>query len=175
MTLAEQFKLDKIDKDIITLLQNDPSITHSKIAKKIGRSQPAVGSRIRRLEEKGVISSKFGVNFKNIDIYLVKVELETSQPDEVFKMGEYCPFVINVMRLSGQNNILIFLASGSLKKIDIVVDYHFRNKDYVSSVKMDIISGFLKDFVLPIDFEMDNHNPEPGEGCSNCRAFAKKR
>lgn len=167
--ISDQFNLDDIDRDIITLLQKHPNITHSEIAKRIGRSQPAVGSRIHRLEEKGVISSQYGINFKNADIILAKVELSTRDPSEIVEMGKYCPFVVNCMRLSGENNILLLLASSSMKKIDAVVDCHFRNHENIKNVKLDIITDFIKDFVLPIDFEMDSHDPDPIEGCGdNC-------
>ncbi|MBN2155828.1 MAG: Lrp/AsnC family transcriptional regulator [Candidatus Lokiarchaeota archaeon] len=167
--ISENFGLDDIDRSIITLLQKHPNITHSEIAKRIGRSQPAVGSRIHRLEEKGVISSQYGINFKNADIILAKVELSTSDPDDIIEMGKYCPFVVNCMRLSGKNNILLLLASSSMKKIDNVVDCHFRNHEHIRNVRLDIITGFVKDFILPIDFEMENHDPDPIEGCGdNC-------
>ena len=98
--ISDQFNLDDIDRNIITLLQKHPNITHSEIAKRIGRSQPAVGSRIHRLEEKGVISSQYGINFKNADIILAKVELSTKDPTEMIEMGKFCPFVVNCMRLT---------------------------------------------------------------------------
>ena len=174
MSISEQFNIDEIDKHIITLLQENPNITHSDIAKKINRSQPAVGSRIHRLEERGVISSQFGINFKNSPkINLVKVELETKKTDEIYKMGKYCPFVINCMKLSGQNNIMVYLASSSLKKIDNVIDHHFRNRPHVINVKMDIITDFCKNFILPIDFRMYEFTPDPESGCgNNCPAFS---
>jgi len=165
--ISDQFNLDEIDRSIITLLQKHPNMTHSEIAKRINRSQPAVGSRIHRLEEKGVISSQYGVNFKNADIILAKVELSTKEPNEIVEMGKYCPFVVNCMRLSGENNILLLLASSDIKKIDAVVDCHFRNHEHIKNVKFDIITDFVKDFVLPIDFEMDEHNPDPIEGCGD--------
>lgn len=165
MALTDQFGLDELDKSIIMLLQKNPNITHSEIAKRIGRSQPAVGSRIHRLEDKGVISSKVGINFRTTDIHLVKVELATRNPEEVFEMGKYCPFIINCMKLSGEYNVMVLLASSSLKKIDNVVDCHFRNKEHISSVRMDLITGILKDLILPIDFEMDKHDPDPIDGC----------
>lgn len=176
MGISEQFGIDEIDKNIIMLLQRNPSITHSEIAKKIGRSQPAVGSRIHRLEEKGVISSKFGLNFKSTNIFLVKVELSTKNPDEIYEMGRSCPFVINCMKLSGENNMMVLLASSTLKKIDAVVDCHFRkNKESITNIKMDIITDYLKDFVLPVDFSMDEHEPDPENGCGNSCDFMSKK
>lgn len=174
--ISETFNLDEIDKNIITLLQNQPNITHSAIAKEIGRSQPAVGSRIHRLEERGIVSAQFGLNFKSVSqknqFFLVKVELETKKPEEVYKMCINCPFIINCMKLSGKNNIMLFLASSSLQKIDAVIDYHFRNKNYVSYVSMDLITDFVKDFILPIDFQIDQHDPKKESGCGNlCKVF----
>ncbi len=167
--ISDQFGLDDIDRNIITLLQKHPNITHSEIAKRIGRSQPAVGSRIHRLEEKGVISSQYGINFKNADIILAKVELSTKDPTEMIEMGKFCPFVVNCMRLSGENNVMLLLASSDMKKIDTVVDCHFRNHESIKNVKLDIITDYVKDFILPIDFEMDEHDPNPIDGCGdNC-------
>ena len=170
-SISEEFHLDQIDKNIITLLQNNANITHSDIAKSIGRSQPAVGSRIHRLQERGIISSQVGINFKNISkIHLIKVELATKKPKDIYTMSEHCPFIINCMKLSGENNMMIFLASTSLKKIDHVVDHHFRNKDHISAIKMDIITDFAKDFILPLDFKMDQLDPETT--CSgSCPAY----
>ncbi|MHA1728418.1 MAG: Lrp/AsnC family transcriptional regulator [Promethearchaeota archaeon] len=171
--ISKQFDIDEVDKSIISLLQDHPNITHSAIAERIGRSQPAVGSRIHKLEERGIISSKFGINFKNSKIYLIKLEIASKKPEEVMEMGKYCPFIINVMKLSGRNNVMIFMACSSLKKIDAVIDYHFRNKDYITNVKMDIITDFLKDFILPIDFEMDEHDPNSEIGCGEKCVFKK--
>lgn len=175
MALSEQFGLDDLDKDIIMLLQKNPSITHSEIAKKIGRSQPAVGSRIHRLEEKGVISSQFGLNFKHAKMNLVKVELATKDPEAILEMGKHCPFIINCMKLSGENNILILLASSNLSKIDNVINYHFRNHESITNVKMDIVTGFMKDLILPINFEMDEHQPDPINGCGDMCCVKKAK
>lgn len=170
-SISEEFHIDKIDKEIITLLQKNANITHSDIAKSIGRSQPAVGSRIHRLQDKGIISSQVGINFKNISkIHLIKVEIATKKPKDIYLMAQHCPFIINCMRLSGENNMMIFLASPSLIKIDRVVDKHFRNKDHINAIKMDIITDFAKDFILPLDFRMDQLDPETK--CSgNCPAY----
>ncbi|MHA1618079.1 MAG: Lrp/AsnC family transcriptional regulator, partial [Promethearchaeota archaeon] len=72
-------KLDDIDKSIIKILQDDPNITHSQIAKELSRSQPAIGARIKKLTEKGILATQIGVDFSNPEINsslnLVKVEM----------------------------------------------------------------------------------------------------
>ena len=80
-------EIDEIDKNIIEMLQSKPSITHSEIAKKLDRSQPAIGARIKKLEDKGILATQIGVNFNQIDILnLIKVEISTSNPNEILEV-----------------------------------------------------------------------------------------
>lgn len=174
MAVTEQFGIDDLDRQIIELLQDDPDMTHSAIAKKIGRSQPAVGARIHRLEEKGILSAQYGINFRIInELHLIKVELSTSNPNRVFEMSRYCPFIINCMRLSGENNLLALLVADDLKKIDMIIDYQFRNKEFVENVEMEIITDIQKDFILPVDLKIDNHEPQPNVDCAECAGCEK--
>lgn len=76
--------MDEIDKKIITLIQEDPSMTHSKIAKIIQKSQPTVGKRIKKLTDSGILKIQPGINFKNADISLVIVRLKTKNPNNFF-------------------------------------------------------------------------------------------
>ncbi|MFW9820706.1 MAG: AsnC family transcriptional regulator, partial [Candidatus Thorarchaeota archaeon] len=49
-TFNELLSIDDDDKRIIEMIEKDPDITHSDIAKEIDKSQPAVGARIIKLE-----------------------------------------------------------------------------------------------------------------------------
>lgn len=46
---------DPIDRTILTTLRTDGRASHASIAKLVGLSAPAVGERIRKLEQAGVI------------------------------------------------------------------------------------------------------------------------
>lgn len=48
--------LDKIDKQILNILQENGKITNSKLSRDIGISAPATLERVKRLESAGVIS-----------------------------------------------------------------------------------------------------------------------
>src|SRR5690625_3932137 len=47
--------LDEIDRQIVNILQELGRCAHAAIAKRVGLSAPAVGERVRKLEEAGVI------------------------------------------------------------------------------------------------------------------------
>ncbi len=159
------FNLDDTDKKIIEILQNNPQITHSKIAKKLGLSQPTIGLRISKLEKGGIISYQVGVNLKNnSDLNLVKVEMIDSKPNEVMDMAKHCPYVINALKQSGVYNIALYLASTSLRRIDHIIDMHFRNKEWISQIKMDMITEIARDFVLPINFKIEEFE-DPMDPC----------
>jgi Lrp/AsnC family leucine-responsive transcriptional regulator len=165
--ISEKLKLDDVDKQIISLVQEDPNLTHTEIATKINRSQPTVGMRIKKLEKSGILQFQPGINFKKVDLYLATVELKTKNPDEILDMARYCPFMLNAFRLSGEHNICILLASSKLGKLDNIVNYHFRNNPEVSFVSMEIVVDISKDFILPIDFDSENHDPTLENGCGD--------
>jgi len=168
--ISQKLKLDDIDRKIISLVQEDPNLTHTQIAEKIDRSQPTVGMRIKKLEKEGVLQFQPGINFKKVDLFLATVELKTKYPDEIIDMAKYCPFMLNAFRLSGDHNISILLASSKLDKLDNIVNYHFRNNPSVQSVSMEIVTQIAKDFILPIDFDSEEHDPTLEDGCGeNCK------
>ncbi|UYP45710.1 hypothetical protein NEF87_001995 [Candidatus Lokiarchaeum ossiferum] len=166
-------KLDEIDKQLIQMLQADSNITHSEIAKKLDRSQPAIGARIKKLTEQGILATQIGVDFSKTEISsmlnLVKVEMTTSKPEVVFDIAQHCPYIINALKMSGEYNVLLFMACSRLKRLDIILDRHFRNQPYVKKIRMDIITSYAKEFVLPVDFESENFD-SPDDQChvSNC-------
>ena len=174
--LSERLKLDDIDRQIISIVQEDPNITHTDIAEKINRSQPTVGMRIKKLEKSGILVFQPGINFKKVNLFLATVEVKTKNPDELMEMAKCCPFMLNAFRLSGEHNITILLASSKLEKLDNIINYHFRRNPDIGSVSMEIVTDIAKDFILPIDFDSEHHNPTIEDGCGERCKFkiAKK-
>lgn len=173
--ISEKLRLDDIDRQIISLVQEDPGLTHTQIAEKINRSQPTVGMRIKKLEKEGILQFQPGINFKKVDLHLATVEINTKNPKEILDMASCCPFMLNAFRLSGGHNICILLASSKLEKLDAIINYHFRKNPDVSRVSMEIVTDISKDFVLPIDFDSEHHEPNDEEGCGEkCKYLLAK-
>lgn len=169
--ISTKLKLDDIDRQIISLVQENPALTHTEIASRINRSQPTVGMRIKKLEKSGILQFQPGINFKKVDLHLATVELKTKNPDRIMDMAKHCPFMLNAFKLSGEHNISILLASSKLQKLDIVVNYHFRNNSEVQNTSMELVIDIAKDFILPIDFDSEDHDPTIEEGCGKMCKF----
>ena len=163
--ISEKLKLDDIDRKIITLVQEDPNLTHTQIAERIERSQPTVGMRIRKLEKSGVLQFQPGINFKKVELFLATVELNTKDPNYVMDRARYCPFMLNAFRVSGEHNICVLLASSDIHKLENVVNYHFRGKPDISKVSMEVITDIANDLIMPIDFDSEIHEPTIKDGC----------
>lgn len=165
-----QIKLDKIDLKLISLLQEDPSLTHYQIAEIINRSQPTVGTRVRKLKERGILQFQAGINFKKMGIQLAFVNLNTKNPNEIVDMVKDCPFMLNAFRLSGMYNMSILIANTNLKKLNNVVDQHFRKNPYVQKISIEFITDTINNFILPIDTDSDLILQNLEDGCStNCK------
>jgi len=174
--ISEKLRLDDIDRKIITLVQEDPSLTHTQIAEKIERSQPTVGMRIKKLEKSGVLQFQPGINFKKVEIFLATVELNTKDPDIVMDMAKCCPFMLNAFRVSGDHNVCVLLASSKIQKLENVVNYHFRGKTDVSRVSMEIVTEIANDLIMPIDFDSEDHEPTLESGCGDkCKYLIAKK
>ncbi len=65
-------ELDKIDRQILRILQKDASISASEIAEKVNLSQPPCWRRIKRLEEEGYINKRVAqLNRKKLGLNVV--------------------------------------------------------------------------------------------------------
>lgn len=174
MVSSDKLKLDDIDRKIISLIQNDPNITHSEIAQKVERSQPTIGMRLKKLTNSGVLKIQAGLNFKTVeDIFLAFVYLKTDDPEAVMSQASHCPFMMNAYKLSGEYNIILSLASAKLDKLDGLVNSHFRNKEDIHSVKMEVVIDIAKDLVLPINFALQDELDPASGTCEHCLKFIK--
>ena len=159
----ELLGIDDDDKKIIEMIEKDPSITHSEIAREIEKSQPAVGARIIKLERKHLLTEQVGFNIKEVDIKTVIVFVSTKDVDEIIKKIEDCPFINHAFKISGDYNILCFIAATDLQTIDKLVDLCFRRDPNVINVKTNILIESIHNFVVPIDFQIEQFD---GKTCS---------
>lgn len=166
---SQVFKIDEIDRSIIELIQKEPMLTHTEIAKRVDRSQPTIGMRIRKLEKAGVLKFQAGINVKTMDLILARVEIQTLEPNETIELVKRCPYMLNAFRLSGTFNLSVLVIGSKLAHIDEMVNNHFRKNPSVSSVYVDIITDVTNDFVLPFDFNFDSCSLNSnGQCCGKC-------
>jgi len=150
--------IDEVDKKIISLLQENPEMTHSQISEKVHKSQPAVGARIIKMKRKNLLCTQIGVNMAKIDIKLAKVEMLTKDAEAVLKKVEQCPFVLHAFKVSGPTNLCVMIAAPDIQTIDNMVDRCYRTDPNVNSANVSYIIHSVKDLILPINFNIEHFN-----------------
>ena len=153
--------IDNIDKKIIKLIQKDPNITHTELAKRVGRSQPTIGIRVKKLEKSGLINYQAGINIKNSEFYFSKIDVETKHPDEICELVEKCPFMLTAFRLSGKTNLNIIAVNPELLGIERVVNYYLRDRDDILNLSINLITKTTNSIVLPLDLDF--------KMCTDCK------
>ncbi|HDZ19537.1 MAG TPA: Lrp/AsnC family transcriptional regulator [archaeon] len=173
-TFSELLGIDEADKVIIEMIEKNPSITHSAIAVEVEKSQPAIGARIIKLERKHLITKQVGFNIRFVDIKVAIVYISTKDVDKIVEKIVNCPFINHAFKISGEFNVLCFIAASDLQTIEKLVDLCFRRDENVINVKTNILIESIHDFVVPIDFQIENFDGRfCGPGCSMVEDFSK--
>lgn len=72
---------DAIDQQILTILRSQGRASHAMIAKQVGLSAPAIGERVRKLENAGVITGyRAMINPQAMDLNIAAFIAITPQP-----------------------------------------------------------------------------------------------
>jgi DNA-binding Lrp family transcriptional regulator len=146
-------KVDEIDQTILQIIQKEPLVTHTEIAKRVKRSQPTVGIRIKKLEDLGFLNYQAGMNIRLSDLYVSECQLYTTDINETMRIARDCPFMINAFKISGAFNVMILIIGFNIQDLDKIVNYHFRNNPKITKISMNLITDILNDFVINLDFQ----------------------
>ena len=154
----EKLGLDDRDNIILALLQKDPNVSQEEIAKKIKLSQPSVGARIKKLQDKGILHTINGVNFRRVNLSLGKIDVNTTDTGSILKEFENCPFFVNALITSGRYNLCLFFTATTLKRLEGIVNHHLRANPMVKDLELNIVISAAKDFIHPINLSYDEDN-----------------
>ncbi|MEC0226490.1 Lrp/AsnC family transcriptional regulator [Paenibacillus alba] len=112
--------MDVIDKQILFHLQSQARISMTELGKCVNLSQPAVTERVRRMEEKGIISEyRTIVSPEKIGKHAAAYILFHSRDCHAFV--DFCrstPDVVECYRISGEHNYLLKVMSDSTKALE---------------------------------------------------------
>lgn len=118
--------LDGIDWRILELLQQNARLSNSEIGRRVGLSQPAVTSRIQRLEDGGVIEGYTArVNPKRVGreiAAVIRVRTTHEHLASCLKALKAMPEVLSLRRLTGEDCLLIDGVFERMEQVESVID-----------------------------------------------------
>ena len=108
---ANMRELDKIDIQILKLLQNNARIPVSQIAKEVFVSSPTVATRIEELTEMGIIKGYYteidNSAFSNVIKAYIDMEVSPEKKNELYEYLINNPSVMECNRVTGEYSLLI--------------------------------------------------------------------
>ncbi|MEO1314154.1 MAG: Lrp/AsnC family transcriptional regulator [Pseudomonadota bacterium] len=136
--------LDRIDRQIIARLNDDGRATFAEIGAIVGLSGPAVGERIRRLREEGVIEG-FSIRIDPAALgytleAIVRIKPRSRQMHLVEAMIREEPRFTSCDRVTGEDCFIARLALMSVAELDnILLPLHERAETHTSIVKSSLL------------------------------------
>ncbi|QJC52362.1 Lrp/AsnC family transcriptional regulator [Paenibacillus albicereus] len=116
--------MDSIDFKILSILHDNARITVSEMSRTIAMSQPAVTERIKKLEEREVITgygakispSKLG---KHATAFVL---FKSASCKEFEAFAEASPEIVDLYRISGESNYLFKVVTESSASLEAFLD-----------------------------------------------------
>jgi Lrp/AsnC family leucine-responsive transcriptional regulator len=142
--------LDRIDRAIVTLLQEDARITNADIARRVGMAPSAVFERMRKLEERGIVERyEARVNAKAVGLGLtafvfVRGEDFADGPRIGVELAGI-PEVQEVHHVAGEDCYLVKVRCADTEALGGVLRERFRAIKGVTSTRSTIVLGTLKE------------------------------
>ncbi|QRN96148.1 Lrp/AsnC family transcriptional regulator [Archangium violaceum] len=142
--------MDELDYRIVDVLQRDGRATQLEISRTVGLSQPAVAERIRKLEERGVITgysarvdaAKLG---KDITAF-IGVSIEHPKYFEGFaKKVLALPEVLEAHRVAGQDSYILKVRTANTKTLDTLLVETLRTISGVTRTHTTIVLSSIKE------------------------------
>ncbi|MGA6926205.1 MAG: Lrp/AsnC family transcriptional regulator [Desulfosarcina sp.] len=140
-------KLDRVDRNLVSLLQKDGRMPIVAIAKKLGISETTARSRLKRLITDEVIkvvavSNPIRLGFEIIGN--IKLSIDLKKKDRILQALKQIEALNYVALTTGGNDIDIDFIAGSLSEFKTLVFENVSQIDGVNSVETSLIVELIK-------------------------------
>lgn len=118
--------LDRIDRQILELLQDDGRLTGAEVGRRVGLSQPAASARIARLEKAGVISGyraivhagSVGLNIRAV----VRLRTTHAQLGPALQLASETDEIASTLRVTGEDCLIFDVHCADAARLERIVD-----------------------------------------------------
>lgn len=142
--------MDAIDRGLLDLLQKNGRATQLELARGVGLSQPAVADRIRKLEERGVITgyaARVDAARLGLDVTaFVGVAIEHPRFFQNFaKKVKTLPEVLECHRVAGEDSYMLKVKTRNTRTLDHLLVDVLRTIPGVTRTQTTIVLASIKE------------------------------
>ena len=150
--MKNSFELDRLDRRILEIVQDNNQTPHREIAESVGLSTPAITRRLKRLRETGIIRGDVSLlNGKALNrsltlIVLVSADREqTSELDAMRLAFDQCPQIQHCYYVTGDADFILIFNIGDMGEYEQLTRSLFLANDnvrrFTTFVSMDTIKA----------------------------------
>lgn len=140
-------RLDRVDCEMIRLLQKDGRIPNTEIAKRIGISEATVRSRLNRLTSEGYIqivavSNPLKIGFEIVGI--IRIHADLKKIDHISRELEKLPEVWFIVHATGGSDIYTEFVTRSMDDLNHLIYRKINKIDGVIRTDTSLILNYIK-------------------------------
>ncbi|HEV2675304.1 MAG TPA: Lrp/AsnC family transcriptional regulator [Aliidongia sp.] len=124
--MAPPVDLDDKDLAILEALQADGRIAFSELGRQVGLSQPAMSERVKRLEDRGIITgygARIGLPALGLRMAaILRLKTEHAQIGACLKQFDSLPHIVEVHRVTGDDCFILKALVPAPEDLAIIVD-----------------------------------------------------
>ena len=118
--------MDDLDRKILGVLARDGRVTVAELGRRVNLSPPAVGERVRRLEQSGVITGyRAQLDLRLLGyplIAIVRVKPAPGRLATVAGLAQEIPEVVECHRITGEDCFFLKVALRSIDELGTLLD-----------------------------------------------------
>lgn len=164
-------RIDHADRKIIAMLEVNPRLTQSEIAKALGVSQSSIALRLYKLKKSSLLMEASGVNYETLGTQMCRVDVECTNEKGVLEWAEKCPLFINASEGTGEDALSVFFSAEDNEGFHQIIDQHLRKLEGVSRVHFALIRSWYRPFMLQLNLDYTTREKPPCDMmpyCSKC-------
>lgn len=162
---AEFAKLDRVERQIIRLLQKDGRLATSEIARECGVSEPTARRKLGRLLEENIISIRAVADPIALGYAApayIGLDVERSKIEEVSSFLSRYPLIESVAVVTGPHDVLIKAAFHSTAELYDFVLKELTKSDGIKDSNSFLVLKSFKHVGLEGVADIETENPVPG-------------
>ncbi len=142
--------IDDIDKQILTIVQDNARISNAEIARTVGLAPSAVLERIRKLEERGIIRGYHAdIAPKPLDLGLTAFVAVRTTDWVCEDLFADVPEIIEVHDLAGEDDYLLKIRAKDTEDLGRIIRENIKSVPTVRGTRTTIVIETVKERMMP--------------------------
>ena len=143
----KKLTLDKLNKKLISELQQNGRVKFTTLARKFNLTPAAIKERIERLVDNQLIKPTVLVSSKLFPLgAVVGVEADPECVNILLKKLSSCPLVVSLSRTSGTHNLILNLRVENFQSLESFLNTQIRSEPGIKHVEVNICNSVLPEF-----------------------------